>query len=171
VLAVMVSVICIAFGGGKVWLEHKIQDPEYCAGCHVMSNYFETWKESNYTVNVHAELGLVCLDCHSRTAGDAMREIVVNFSSGAEQPLKDHGMNEQQCLRCHVSHEYLASRTNDLLGPDGFPLGRNPHDSHWGPLACDTCHKMHEPSWDFCADCHSFPATGSAERPSQWHHD
>jgi hypothetical protein len=33
-------------------------------------------------------------------------------------------------------------------------LEPNPHDSHFAELDCGTCHRMHGPSEDSCAQCH-----------------
>lgn len=163
-VAVVLTVIATA-GFATVWLEDRIQDPEYCASCHVMTSYYDTWKSSELTAHSHAQLGLTCQECHARTVQDGLRELVSTATHDFEVPLKDHQPRPEACLRCHGSYEVLAARTQNLIGPDGFALGRNPHDSHWGELDCGICHKMHKPSVDFCARCHGSPVTAPA-----WEH-
>jgi hypothetical protein len=155
--------VTAAAGAGTAWLKDRIQTTEYCANCHVIAPYYDTWKSSTFTAYTHAAVGLVCQDCHTRTLRDGLRELASNVTHSYQLPLKDHNVSpDVECFRCHVSYEYLAGLTKDLRGPDGFSLGRNPHDSHWGPLECSVCHKMHKPSVDFCSECHGFPASGAA---------
>lgn len=147
-------------GGTAVWLRGRIRTTDYCAGCHVIAPYYNSWKSSVFTAHTHAVAGVACQDCHRRTVRDGMRELVTN---GARQSLPgDYRVSPQICFGCHVSYRHLAGLTSNLKGPDGFALGRNPHHSHWGSLDCGICHKMHRPSVDLCARCHGFPVGGPA---------
>lgn len=160
---VAVVAIAAAAGTGMTWLKGRIQTTDYCANCHVVAPYYDSWKASALPAHTHAQVGLVCQDCHSRTVRDGLRELAVTVARSYEIPLKEHPVRpEAQCFRCHVGYEFLAGLTSDLKGPDGLPLGRNPHDSHWGPLECGICHKMHRASVDFCSNCHGLPFTGPA---------
>jgi cytochrome c3-like protein len=173
-IALVVLVVVIgAAGGGRVWLNGRIQTTEYCASCHVIAPYYNSWKSAGFLANTHAQAKIVCQDCHTRTVKAAMTELVSNVTHSYEVPLKDHRVRPEDCLRCHGSYEYLGELTKDLKGPDGYSLGRNPHDSHWGRLDCGICHKMHKASVDFCSACHGFPITGpgwvtSPHAPSLW---
>ena len=160
-LAAFMVVIGIA-GGGTLWLKGRIQTTGYCASCHVIAPYYTSWNSSDFLAHTHAKLGIVCQDCHARTIRAALKEVVSNVTHRYQVPLKNHRVRPEECLRCHGSYESLADLTKNLKGPDGFPLGRNPHASHWGPLDCGICHKMHKASVDFCSECHSLPATGPA---------
>jgi Cytochrome c3 len=162
---VAVSLVLIVVGlgviiGGTVWLKGRVQTTEYCSNCHVIAPYYNSWKSSSFLANTHAQNNVVCQDCHTRTVRTGLTELVRNVMHSYEVPLKEHRVRPEDCLRCHVSYAYLANRTKNLKGPDGFPLGRNPHDSHWGQLDCGICHKMHRASVDLCAGCHGFPAIG-----------
>lgn len=161
-LATIIAAIGAAAAGGTLWVHDRVQTTQYCATCHVISRYYDTWKNSGFTAHSHAQAGLACQDCHTRTTRDGLRELVANAVRSNTSPIKEHAARADECLRCHGSHEILAERTKSLMGPDRFPLGRNPHDSHWGPLECGTCHNMHKPSVDFCANCHGSPQSGAA---------
>ena len=50
------------------------------------------------------------------------------------------------CKSCHSDYVEKTPTKNAL---------ENPHDNHMGDLDCKLCHKMHEPSVNFCAQCHS----------------
>jgi hypothetical protein len=164
-LAIAAAVFVIVVGGvvgGTLRIKSRIQTTDYCAGCHVIATYYNSWKASPFLANTHQGLGLVCQDCHTRTVRAGLTELVSNATHSYEVPLKDHRVRPEECLRCHESYQVLAARTRDLKGPDGFPLGRNPHDSHWGPIDCGICHKMHRTSVDLCAGCHGLPDTKPA---------
>lgn len=85
---------------------------------------------------VHANLVFECVFCHEGQGSHAEE-----FTAP----------DEQVCLDCHKSKEYLATRL-------GFmdTLKSNPHNSvHDGPnLYCDECHNEHKPSVNMCAECH-----------------
>lgn len=161
-LLTVLTAIAAAAGGATLYLKDRIHSTEYCASCHVIAPYYETWKSSDFTAHVHAKVNVACQDCHQRSVRDGLRELASVATGLYELPLKDRSVNRDTCLRCHGSDEVLAARTQQLIGPDGFALGRNPHDSHWGPLECAVCHRMHRPSQDFCSNCHRFPASGPA---------
>lgn len=147
---------------GVMRVKHNIQTTEYCAGCHVIAPYYDSWNSSAFLANTHKNAGLTCQNCHTRTVKDGIRELVSYATHSYDLPLKDHRVRPEDCEQCHGSYENLAEATKDLPGPNGVWLGRNPHDSHWGKIDCGICHKMHKPSVDLCADCHKFPATGPA---------
>lgn len=84
----------------------------------------------------HAKLSLSCVFCHEQQGND---------------PEEWESVEEDTCLTCHKSKEYLADR---LAFMD--TLKANPHNSiHDGPnLSCDECHNEHIPSENMCAECH-----------------
>lgn len=159
--AVLVAGIA-ATTGGVFWLNRQLRSPAYCASCHAVAAEYESWKSSPFLAHTHAKLGITCLTCHQRTFRDGLRELASTVTKSYQLPLKDLAAQTSVCLACHGTYEVLAVRTGNLNGPDGFALGRNPHDSHWGPLPCSTCHRMHNPSVDFCSKCHLSPMQGPA---------
>jgi hypothetical protein len=54
-----------------------------------------------------------------------------------------------QCLTCHGTYGQLADKTEGKGEA-------NPHGSHQGDLACDSCHHVHKPSVNYCSQCHQF---------------
>lgn len=58
-----------------------------------------------------------------------------------------------KCLTCHGgSYEKLAAKSEGKGE-------HNPHASHQGDLSCDSCHNIHKPSVNYCAQCHQFEFT------------
>jgi len=145
---------------GLIWLRDSSSRPEYCAQCHVMEPYYSSWESSDYPAHKHAESAVPCQTCHARPIKDSVREVLSNITHSYEVPLEEQRARAADCLRCHVSYAHLAELTKDLKDPDGNPLGRNPHDSHWGALECRICHKMHKVSVDYCAQCQGPTVTG-----------
>ena len=56
-----------------------------------------------------------------------------------------------QCLTCHGGNYDKLADLTDAKGGD-----HNPHASHNGDLPCESCHHVHKPSVNFCAQCHQF---------------
>lgn len=85
---------------------------------------------------VHGSLAFECIFCH-QGQGDHAEDF--------EAP------DEEACLTCHKSKEFLATRLSFM-----DTLKANPHNSvHDGPnLYCDECHNEHKPSINMCSECH-----------------
>ena len=78
----------------------------------------------------HTEFGVDCVTCHDEEP--------------AAKPVPT-----AVCLSCHGSYDDLADKTDDKGA-------NNPHASHNGPLECNSCHHVHQPSVNFCGQCHVF---------------
>lgn len=93
-------------------------------------------KDKFHLKKTHAGLSLECVYCHMDQGDD---------------PEKFELPDEEVCLNCHQSKEYLAQRLEFM-----DTLKANPHNSiHDGPnLYCDECHREHQPSINMCAECH-----------------
>lgn len=87
--------------------------------------------KDEYLGGKHIANGIGCADCHG---GEENPE-----SKGAVQP----------CLDCHGGYSGMAEATQKEEGP-------NPHDSHEGEIPCNECHQPHQPSVDYCEQCHTF---------------
>ncbi|WGW04114.1 cytochrome c3 family protein [Tropicibacter oceani] len=77
--------------------------------------------------DTHVDMGLDCTACHQ----------------GSAPP---QAVGSAVCKTCHGTFDALANRTAEIEP--------NPHASHKGEQACETCHRAHEPSVDACAQCH-----------------
>lgn len=78
----------------------------------------------------HLGFGLNCASCHKENPPSV-------------------AVKMEQCFTCHGDYDKLADKT------DGKG-SHNPHASHNGDLPCESCHHMHMPSVNFCAQCHQF---------------
>lgn len=79
---------------------------------------------------LHTKAGVECADCHG--AGKRTGAVA-----------------QETCLGCHGDSKQLAAKTAKVLPT-------NPHATrHYGTEAdCGLCHRQHEPSVNFCLDCH-----------------
>jgi len=145
VIAVLLGVVVVGgVGAAGFWQYHE--EPQFCATCHIMDPYLESWQTSDLGAKAHADEGVACLDCHEPTIQQQMDELVVYISGDFDVPLNQRRLPMAECLECHDSYAALAELTGDLE--------LNPHESHWGELECGVCHRMHRESEDYCDQCH-----------------
>lgn len=80
--------------------------------------------------HLHQLAGVGCADCHGK--------------GGQPAPV-----DMEQCLSCHGSGEKVSALTAKMKP-------QNPHTSaHYGSdLDCNVCHRQHEKSENYCAECH-----------------
>lgn len=135
---------------------------EQCARCHVVEPYLESMDKQNLLVHDHLQEGVQCLECHQLTLGDKFQETVtyLNLNGEFRNPLRRYRYPQENCLSCHEhgSYEQIALITTDLGVSDDQAGGTpaNPHQSHFAKLECHLCHRMHEQSVDYCAECHRY---------------
>ena len=93
--------------------------------------YFESWADSGYMDNGHAQKGMSCSACH-----------------GSDLAIEAPSL--EKCLSCHKTYDNAAVQNSN-----GLP---NPHRSHLESPPCTLCHKAHEASINFCNtnNCHDF---------------
>jgi cytochrome c nitrite reductase small subunit len=157
VVIVLLGVVVVGgVGGVALWGYHE--RPEFCATCHIMDPYLESWQASDYGAYAHAVQGVTCLDCHVPTVQQQMDELVVYLQGDFTVPLEQRDFGDDFCFDCHLPNEHASQE-----GVIQLTAGRevNPHASHLvGEMDCETCHRMHEPSEDYCAKCHGSLSTG-----------
>jgi cytochrome c nitrite reductase small subunit len=153
VVAVLAAAVVVGGTGGVAfWRYHE--EPRFCATCHIMQPYLDSWQASDLGANYHRLYEVECLDCHVPTLEQQVHELVVYVQGDYEMPLRELKYPMEECLQCHEhgSYEELAERTAHFESV----IGANPHDSHYGRLECRLCHKMHRESEDYCAQCHAW---------------
>lgn len=134
---------------------------EQCARCHVVEPYLEP-ADSQNLIHDHLQEGVQCLECHQLTLADKFQETItyLNLNGEFRDPLRRYRYPKEECLSCHEhgSYEQIALITTDLGITDDQAGGNpaNPHQSHFARLECHLCHRMHERSVDFCAECHRY---------------
>jgi cytochrome c nitrite reductase small subunit len=151
-------------GVGAVGLWEYRKQPPFCAECHIIQPYLESWQGSDLEARDHAAEGVACLDCHEATLDDVRDDLTAYLQGGFSVPLEELKYPTEDCLGCHLenehtSYEEVIQRTQDYV-IDGRMI--NPHAPHVGvegvesEYECYNCHKMHRESTglDFCYDCH-----------------
>ena len=157
-----IAAVVFLGAGTAGWSYHE--QPNFCATCHIMEPYLESWNRSELLVHDHAMEGVDCLDCHEPTIQQQVDELVTFVSNDYEVPLAERQFGQDWCLRCHEhgSVEQIIERTQDYE-VNGEAV--NPHDPHAAvedmeiepePLECSDCHKMHResPGLKSCYTCH-----------------
>ena len=184
---IVVGVIALVgvVAGMGFWVWHE--QPGFCGAiCHTpMSSYVETYDQplgeagvdkwgnevedtSSMLAVSHRASGKTCLDCHVPTIGEQMTEGVAWVTGGYGVPLQEATLADLTAARglepdafcmndsCHnLTREDLAYATADME--------RNPHLPYHGDISCDSCHRAHRASVNYCTQC---PA--DAETPDGW---
>jgi cytochrome c nitrite reductase small subunit len=149
-IGLVVAAVLVA--GGMYVLHLSDTEPRFCATCHVMNAHVTSYLTSTNLDHVHEQAGVECKECHdyplSAEIASGWAFITGNYivTGDPANPLPRRKFDDEMCLQCHISNEYLAQKT--------ALLDRNPHDSHWGPLPCNTCHISHGEQIDYCSTCH-----------------
>jgi hypothetical protein len=96
---------------------------------HVLAQSPAPGAGHGFLIDKHVAAGLNCASCHSE-------------SPPAKQP------DAAVCSKCHGSYQDLAAKT--------AADQPNPHASHLGDIPCESCHRIHQASVIYCAQCHNF---------------
>lgn len=149
--------LLVALGIGG-WSYHE--QPQFCGNmCHIMDPYLQSWQASDFGASAHAAQGVACLDCHEPTIQEQVTELTTYIKGDYTIPLAELKVSDEFCYDCHLldEHENLEQVVQRTADRD-----ENPHASHLiGDVPCATCHKMHKPSQDLCAQCHDPIAIGA----------
>lgn len=123
------------------WTSVEISSkPQFCGSCHVMSPYYESWKESTHN-------NVACVECHIapgitaefRKKYEAL-SMVASYFTGTYGTNPWAEIDDAACLRCH-ERRLLAGR--ELFGDVLFD-----HSSHLAgmrrgkDLRCTSCHSQ-----------------------------
>jgi hypothetical protein len=126
-------------------------DPKSCATCHVIKPYVESWNSSDFLDHKHEQAMISCTECHQLTGQQKSRNVTAFKNKKYKSPLEEREYGNELCFRCHGSYQDIRQRTQDYQAKG---LSRNPHESHYGDMDCNMCHKMHRTSIDYCSQCH-----------------
>jgi len=148
VLLVAALIVFIGAAATAVLLQAS-EKPGFCASCHVIKPYYESWQVGDLLAAKHGEAKTNCLDCHQQSITEKIHEGVAYVTGSYEKPLKERDFSSEQCLQCH------SKDWDKTVAATSFEMS-NPHDSHLGEIECHLCHKMHRESEVYCAQCHEF---------------
>ena len=154
IIANLVFFGLILAAGGTGFVIHKSDtNPQFCGSCHLMQNNVDSYLNGNTLDHVHAEADVQCKECHADyslvdeiSAGFKFITASYTIVSADNPHLPKMEYEDEMCLRCHISNEYLADQTDFLV--------RNPHLNHWTSLNCSDCHISHGEQIDYCGECH-----------------
>lgn len=145
----LVSALAVVGLGANIVLVKTSHNPSFCATCHIIRPYYQSWSEGELLASKHRQAGVTCQDCHKSSYVDKVKEGTKYITGQYSTPLPGLKVSQQECLRCHGSYEKVAALT--------AKMEPNPHENpHFGNLECSSCHKMHKESKVYCAQCHNF---------------
>lgn len=144
---IVVAILLIGSIVSVALLQKSISSPDFCANCHVVAPYYDSYASGDLLDSLHREAGLVCVDCHSYTLSNLWEESMSNLSGDFQTPLAERELGTKAlCLSCHDSYEALAETSKEVE--------HNPHDTHLGEIDCYFCHKIHRQPANYCLECH-----------------
>ncbi|MBZ0251746.1 MAG: NapC/NirT family cytochrome c [Candidatus Methylomirabilis sp.] len=138
--ALLVAVVALLGYGGMEGTFYYTNQPQFCASCHIMDPYYDSWKEST-----HAEAA-TCVQCHyapheADTIRGKMHGVrqAVQYVMGIRSVRPFANIADASCLECHP--------TTELAKPVMLPTGREfDHLKHLEVqergqiLKCASCH-------------------------------
>ncbi|SDE57017.1 cytochrome c3 family protein [Sporomusa acidovorans] len=146
ILLILLVLVVVVGGGGYAAMEVASGNPAFCANCHNMQPYYDSWSNSNLLAKKHADAKVNCHDCHEPSFSQQAEEGFKYVTGDFEEPMQQQKFPKEMCLKCHDYEKVKAKTSSDKY---------NPHDSHNGEQECYTCHSMHRQSTVQCAQCHS----------------
>ncbi len=148
IIANIVLVVGIGVALASMAILHQSDtNPKFCATCHNMEKYVDSYLTGNHMDNAHAQANVQCKQCHSAYDIPAEIESGIKFITGNyDKTMPRRKFGDEVCTQCHVSMEHVAEHTDYLR--------RNPHASHWPDLKCRSCHISHGEQIDYCSECH-----------------
>jgi len=151
IVGIVVAALVVVGGAGGGYLIHLSNtSPEFCATCHIMDKNVTSYLSSNDLDNIHYQANVACKECHDYPVPAEVRSgvkfILGDYTVDENGDLVKLTYDDDICLQCHISKEYVAQATDFLT--------RNPHNSHNGMLSCKTCHVSHGQQNDYCSQCH-----------------
>ncbi len=172
---VTLVIVAVVLLGGAGTLQYTTQ-PGFCASCHIMDPYYETWQASMHSA-------VACVDCHY-APGEKYKlsskvkalNQVVQYVTGTYDTKFYTEIKDASCLAsgCHSPE----SIKGDIMFRDRIKFN---HDAHYGKsargmtLRCTTCHSHNIEGDHMAADknacflCHfKERVTGTIPVPQQF---
>lgn len=118
---------------GCVYSTKLARSKEVCLKCHAREKATIKYDEKMACKGVHAESGMVCMDCHSKKE--------VHGDGKSYVSMRQEGAMDTACTNCH---------TKDAEDYPAIPDTKS-HTVHKGKLACNACHVENSMT---CYNCH-----------------
>jgi NapC/NirT cytochrome c family, N-terminal region. len=144
-------VLVIIGVGGMLSMAKNADKPEFCASCHNIKPYYDSWHDSNLLAKKHADAHIDCHSCHEESMEKKISE-GIKYITGTYDMSKRKFPNEM-CTKCHNDMDKIKAKT--VFDNKGEKV--NPHDAHPGEQNCTECHSMHRQSTVMCSECHIQP--------------
>ena len=147
---VILALVVIGAAGGGYMIHLSDTSPEFCGTCHIMQPNVTSYLTGNNLDNIHKQANVGCKQCHDYPVDaevtSGLKYVVGDYTVGDDGKLLPVTYNNDMCLKCHISYDNVAKKTDFLA--------RNPHKNHNGELPCKTCHISHGKQINYCSRCH-----------------
>jgi nitrate/TMAO reductase-like tetraheme cytochrome c subunit len=163
-LMILVLLVIVVVSG-IVSSEYYTSRSEFCGSCHIMKNFYETWKKSK-----HGEEGVACVECHYapgekgtlKAKFKGLGQLFSYLAETGKSVRKITKVPDASCMtsECHPREKFLDKK---LTYTEKIPYVHKTHDDktiEGQALHCDTCHQHVRPEKHFqvpmvsCYLCH-----------------
>jgi hypothetical protein len=141
-----VVVLIAAYFGGMAVIHESDTNPQFCATCHNMERYVDSYLTGTTLDAVHGEANVQCKDCHDYPLKAEIESGIKYVTGNYDKSMPRRKFGAEMCTQCHISMAYQANKTDHLV--------RNPHASHYPDMRCTNCHISHGEQVDYCSQCH-----------------
>ena len=145
ILVILVMVIIGAIAG-IFTAEYYTAQPQFCGSCHIMKNYYESWKKDK-----HSETNITCVDCHYppgekhalKSKFKGLGQLFTYLGTGKNVVRTPAKVSDLSCTTsaCHPSEKFMDKKVQFT---EKIPYVHNTHKDktiEGQTLHCDTCHQ------------------------------
>lgn len=131
---------------GIIGGEYYTSRPSFCGSCHIMKNYYESWKKDK-----HSELNITCVDCHYppgekhalKSKFKGLGQLFTYLGTGTNVVRTPAKVSDLSCKtsECHPNEKFMDKRiqyTEKIFYVHNTHIDKTIEGQS---LHCDTCHQ------------------------------
>jgi uncharacterized protein YxeA len=165
VTLIILVLLVIIVVSGIVGSEYYTSRPEFCGSCHIMKNYYDSWKQSK-----HGDEEVACIECHYapgekgtlKVKFKGLGQLFSYLAETGKSVRKITKVPDESCMtsECHPREKFLDKK---IQYTEKIPYVHKTHDDktiEGQALHCDSCHQHVRPGKHFqvpevsCYLCH-----------------
>jgi len=146
VVLIVLAVIVVITVSGIIGAEYYTSRPSFCGSCHIMKNYYESWKKDK-----HSEKDITCVDCHYppgekhalKSKFKGLGQLFTYLGTGTNVVRTPAKVSDLSCKtsECHPEEKFMDKK---IQYTEKIPYIHNTHKDktiEGQSLHCDTCHQ------------------------------
>lgn len=143
---IILAVIVVIAVSGIIGAEYYTSRPAFCGSCHIMKNYYESWKKDK-----HSETNITCVDCHYppgekhalKSKFKGLGQLFTYLGTRPNVVRTSAKVSDSSCTtsQCHPYEKFMDKK---IQYTEKIPYVHNTHKDktiEGQALHCDTCHQ------------------------------